>query len=520
VLNAKLENKQEVIVLDFGSQYTQLIARRLRELNVYSKIVPCTTPYKFNANTVAVILSGGPSSVLEDDAPEFDVKWLESNLPVLAICYGLQLVVQLLGGKLSQGTSREYGPANIKIFEEDLIFKGIPIDTPLSVWMSHGDHVTKIPDGYRVLASSDGAPFAAIASNDNMITGLQFHPEVLHTNHGMQILRNFICRITQITPSWTSTNMMHECLDYINKNVPESGNVICGLSGGVDSTVAAALVHKVIGERLHCIFVDNGLLRKGESDKVIATLGTEGLGLKIHRIDASERFVNELKGITDPEQKRKIIGRIFIEVFEEESHKISNVTHLVQGTLYPDVIESVSHTGPSAKIKTHHNVGGLPEKMKLKLIEPLRDLFKDEVRKMGFEMGLPHSSLMRQPFPGPGLAVRILGGVNPYHLEILRNADDIFLSEIKSAGLYHQLWQSFCVLLPIKSVGVMGDGRTYEEVIALRAVTSEDGMTANWAYLPEELLRKVSSRIINEIKGINRVVQDISSKPPATIEWE
>jgi len=512
--------KHKIIVLDFGSQYTQLIARRLRELGVYTEVLPCHADVKLEG-VAGVILSGGPASVTGPDAPPFHTEWLYSAVPILGVCYGLQLMVSHFGGAVEQGTSREYGPASISIESgAGQLFDGFLAGESTVVWMSHGDHAIGVPSGFRLLASSAGAPIAAIGDDARKIYGIQFHPEVNHSLRGTEILANFVFKICQVEATWTPACIVESSVAAIGSVVPPNSQVICGLSGGVDSSVAAVLVHKVIGERLHCIFVDNGLLRHNESQQVVDLLGPNGLGLNIHLVNAQKRFLTELAGVIDPEQKRKIIGRVFIEVFEEEAERIKNVSHLVQGTLYPDVIESVSHRGPSATIKTHHNVGGLPDRMKLKLIEPLRELFKDEVRRIGKTLGMPARVLERQPFPGPGLAVRIIGEITDEKLATLRKADFIFMEEIQAANLYNELWQSFCVLLPVKSVGVMGDGRTYEEVIALRAVTSQDGMTADWAYLPEWLLRKVSSRIINEVRGINRVVMDISSKPPSTIEWE
>lgn len=511
--------KQKIIVLDFGSQYTQLIARRLRELGVYSEVLPCYSELKYDG-VAGIILSGGPASVTGPDAPPFHTEWLNLGIPLLGICYGLQLMVLHFGGSVEQGTSREYGPASIKVESSEALFDGFSVGESTMVWMSHGDHASRIPAGFKLLASSAGAPIAAIGDETRRMYAIQFHPEVNHSVRGTEILANFVFKICAVEANWTPACIVESSTASVSAVVSPTAQVICGLSGGVDSSVAAVLVHKVVGERLHCIFVDNGLLRHNEAEQVVAMLGPKGLGLNIHLVNAQKRFLSELAGVVDPEQKRKIIGRVFIEVFEEEAERIKNVTHLVQGTLYPDVIESVSHRGPSATIKTHHNVGGLPERMKLALIEPLRELFKDEVRRIGRTLGMPENVLERQPFPGPGLAVRILGDITDERLATLRKADHIFMEEVKAAGLYTTLWQSFCVLLPVKSVGVMGDGRTYEEVIALRAVTSHDGMTADWAYLPEGLLRKVSSRIINEVHGINRVVMDISSKPPATIEWE
>lgn len=510
---------KKVLVLDFGSQYTQLIARRLRELGVYSEVKPCDTSFD-PEGIQALILSGGPASVSDEDAPDFDDRWFSVGCPILGICYGLHLIVNHFGGALGQGVSREYGPADIEVVDNSMLFDSFSTGDLSTVWMSHGDHAESLPSGFTILAKSEGAPIAALGCAERRVFGLQFHPEVVHSVRGTELLGNFLFKVCGLEPSWTPACMIESSSAAIRAMVGAGDQVICGLSGGVDSSVAAVLVNRVLGDRLHCIFVDNGLVRHNEAQRVYEMLGPDGLGLNLHMVDAKHKFLSQLEGVTDPEQKRKIIGRVFIEVFEEEAEKIPNVTHLVQGTLYPDVIESVSHRGPSATIKTHHNVGGLPERMKLKLIEPLRELFKDEVRKIGRELGMPDEVIDRQPFPGPGLAVRILGEITEEKLAKLRKADVIFLEEIKAAGYYKKLWQSFCVLLPIKSVGVMGDGRTYEEVIALRAVHSQDGMTADWSYLPEDLLRKTSTRIINNVKGVNRVVLDISSKPPSTIEWE
>jgi len=514
--------QDKVLVLDFGSQYTQLIARRIRELGVYSEVIPCNkNPKEIALEEVrAIILSGGPSSVTDKDAPTFNSAWLELKLPVLGVCYGMQLLTHLLGGELGQGESREYGHSVVSIKNNSTLFSGFDLDEKISVWMSHGDHVVRMPKGFMLLADSPGAPAAAMADEKNKIYAVQFHSEVVHTPRGKEILSNFLFKVVGLSKNWTPGNFIEQSLKQISSLVKPNENVICGLSGGVDSSVAAVLVDKALGGKLYCIFVDNGLLRKNEAEQVMQQLGPNGLGLNIKLVKAGEHFLRELKGVSDPETKRKIIGRVFIEIFEEEAKKIPNVSYLVQGTLYPDVIESLSVRGPSATIKTHHNVGGLPEKMKLKLIEPFRELFKDEVRTLGRELRIEESILLRQPFPGPGLAVRILGDLTEERLNLLREADAIFTEEIRAEGLYETIWQSFAVLLPVKSVGVMGDGRTYEQTIALRAVYSEDGMTADWCYLPQDLLRRVSNRIINEVKGINRVVYDISSKPPATIEWE
>jgi len=519
--------KASVIVLDFGSQYTQLLARRVRELKVLSEIHPCTMdphsldPEKLGLSSVkAIILSGSPCSVTDENAPEFNPEWLNLGIPVLGVCYGMQLICHVLGAKLFKEESREYGLATLEVVNNEDLFYGFDLSEKTPVWMSHGDHVEAPPEGFKLLAKSPGAPTAAIGNAEKRIYCLQFHPEVVHSPRGTEILSNFIFKIAGCEENWSAADFIEEAVQKVRDTVPEGKNVICGLSGGVDSTTAAVLVDRAIGKRLHCIFVDNGLLRKDEGDQVEKALGKDGLGLQVTRVNAGKKFLDALQGVTEPEKKRKIIGRVFIEVFDEEAKRISNVSHLVQGTLYPDVIESVCVGGPSATIKTHHNVGGLPEKMQLKLIEPFRELFKDEVRTFGKSLQIPQKLLDRQPFPGPGLAVRVIGEVTEQRLKILREADHIFHEEILAEGLYDSIWQSFAVLLPLKSVGVMGDNRTYEETIALRAVYSEDGMTADWCYLPQEVLQRSSGRIINEVKGINRVVLDISSKPPSTIEWE
>ncbi|HEV3038221.1 MAG TPA: glutamine-hydrolyzing GMP synthase [Candidatus Angelobacter sp.] len=514
--------EQSIVILDFGSQYTQLIARRIRELKVFSVVLPCTASLdEMRAyHPVGIILSGGPFSVYDPDAPPADERVFSLGQPVLGVCYGLHFITQKLGGTVKPGAKREYGHAEVQISGESQLFKGLP--GSLNVWMSHGDEAQKLPSGFSIVASSSNA-LAAIQDESRRIWAVQFHPEVHHTKRGTDLLRNFVYGICGARPEWTPQHFIHEAIRQIKETAGEPGRAICALSGGVDSAVAATLVHRALGERLTCVFVNNGVLRKNEFQKVQQTL-KEKLGLNLVAVDASERFLTKLAGVIDPEKKRKIIGNEFIEVFDGEAHRIERlagkVEWLVQGTLYPDVIESRSVRGPSQTIKTHHNVGGLPEKMKLKLIEPLKDLFKDEVRKIGRELGIPEEVLQRQPFPGPGLAVRILGEVTREHVSLLQEADDIVVSEIKAAGLYSHLWQSFAVLLPVMSVGVMGDQRTYAYTCAIRAVHSEDGMTADWAPLPYEVLKKISNRIVNEVRGINRVVYDVTSKPPGTIEWE
>ncbi len=511
---------EAVLILDFGSQYTQLIARRVRELGVYSEVKPCTLAFDPDLvqNYRAIILSGGPASVTDADAPKFDQKWIETDKPVLGICYGLQLLALRAGAILAQGASREYGKAHIKIVSDSPLFKDFEQGEETQVWMSHGDHVDSMPAGYKLLASSSGAPVCAFGSDEKKIYALQFHPEVVHSVKGTQLLSNFLFEVSGLKGGWKPEDFLESTIARIRSQVGDNAQAICAISGGVDSTVAAVIVSKAIGDRLHCVFVDNGLLREGEAKQVEERYKQLNLNLKV--VDASDEFLAALSGVSDPEQKRKIIGKKFIDIFDREAARFPNATHLVQGTLYPDVIESESVKGPSAVIKSHHNVGGLPEHMKLKLIEPLREMFKDEVRKVGLSLGLSKELIERQPFPGPGLAVRCLGEVTKLQLMLLRKADKIFLEEVRAAGLYTSVWQSFAVIIPVRSVGVMGDGRTYEDTIVLRAVSSQDGMTADWVYFPEELLRKVSSRIVNEVKGVNRVVLDISSKPPATIEWE
>ena len=513
---------QTIVILDFGSQYTQLIARRIREQNVFSVVLPCTAPLaEIQAlNPLGIILSGGPSSVYDSDAPVADPKVLELGVPVLGICYGLHFIVHHLGGKVRSAGKREYGHAEVTIEDgATALFNGLP--PTLAVWMSHGDEALELPAGFRRVAVSANA-LAGIANQERRIWAVQFHPEVHHTPLGPQLIRNFIFSICGAAGDWTPAHFIESTVAAIRKKVG-AGHVICGLSGGVDSSVAAVLVHKAIGSQLTCIFVNNGVLRKNEFVNVQKNL-RDKLGLHIVAVDASERFLTKLAGVTEPEKKRKIIGGEFIAVFDDEATRIAKETGgvdwLVQGTLYPDVIESSSVKGPSQTIKSHHNVGGLPLGMKLKLIEPLRDLFKDEVRRIGRDLQMPDDILGRQPFPGPGLAVRILGEVTPERVALLQEADEIVVAEIKAAGLYNSIWQSFAVLLPVMSVGVMGDQRTYAYTCAVRAVHSEDGMTADWTELPYEVLKRISSRIVNEVRGINRVVYDITSKPPGTIEWE
>jgi GMP synthase (glutamine-hydrolysing) len=515
-----MADRQLVLILDFGGQYTQLIARRIRELKVYCEIAPYDVPLaRIRALAPrAIVLSGGPSSCYDDGAPTASAELFDLGIPTLGICYGVQLAVLLLGGKVEPAQDREYGRAQLSVNDAADLFYGFAGE-PIPVWMSHGDRVVKLPDGMTVLGTSTGSPAAAVADRARRFYGVQFHPEVAHTPRGSEILGNFLFRIAGCTPSWTMPAFAEQSVAAIRAQVGDSGRVLLGLSGGVDSAVAAALTHRAIGDRLCCIFVDNGLLRAGEAQSVEAVFRQE-FKVDLRVVAAAERFFRRLAGVTDPEQKRKAIGQEFIAVFEEEGRAIGGARFLAQGTLYPDVIESLSVRGPSATIKTHHNVGGLPEKMNLKLVEPLRELFKDEVRELGSELGLPRHILMRQPFPGPGLAVRVLGEVTRERCELLRAADSIIDEEIRAAGLYESIWQSFGVLLPVRTVGVQGDARTYANVLALRAVHSKDGMTADWVPLPYDLLGTIANRIINEVRAINRVVYDISSKPPATIEWE
>ncbi|NNL87028.1 MAG: glutamine-hydrolyzing GMP synthase [Myxococcales bacterium] len=511
--------RERILILDFGSQYTQLIARRIREAEVYCEIHPPQLSLdEIRAfGPAGIVLSGGPASVFAPGAPQPDPKLLEVGVPVLGICYGFQWLAQQLGGVVEPAGSHEYGSAEVEIKEKDEIFQRISARS-LKVWMSHGDVVRRLPDGFRVLATSEASPFAAVRHRERPIYGLQFHPEVMHTQLGEQVLENFSRTVCHCGAGWNMAAFVSSAIEGIREQVG-AGRAVCGLSGGVDSAVAAALVHRAIGDRLTCIFVDHGLLRAGEREEVETTFRNH-LAVPLVTVDAEASFLSALTGVEDPEEKRRRIGHRFIEVFDREAERLGEVDFLVQGTLYPDVIESVSVRGPSATIKTHHNVGGLPETMKLDLVEPLRELFKDEVREAGRQLGLPESMVGRHPFPGPGLAIRILGEVTAERLDILRRADAIFLEELRRAELYDEVWQAFAVFLPIQSVGVMGDGRTYENAIALRSVSSTDAMTADWSRLPHEVLARASSRITNEVRGVNRVVYDISSKPPATIEWE
>jgi GMP synthase (glutamine-hydrolysing) len=520
-----VNHSESILVLDFGGQYSQLIARRVREIGVFSELYPFNIPIERikEMKPKGIIFSGGPSSVYEAGAPHSSPEIFNLGIPVLGICYGLQVVAYQLGGEVDASAKREYGMATVSIDDtSDLFADIVPQDSSAgniaTVWMNHGDRLAKLPAGFERIGHTGNSPICAIRDKARRIYGVQFHPEVVHTPGGKTMISNFVYRICGCKGGWDAGSIIDMAIQNIRANVGKQ-NVICALSGGVDSSVLAVLLHKAIGGQLFCIHINNGLMRKNESEKVVQ-LYRDAYRFNLDYVDASTIFLDQLKGVTDPEQKRKIIGRLFIEIFEAEAQKIGEVGFLAQGTLYPDVIESVSFKGPSHTIKTHHNVGGLPEKMKLKLIEPFRELFKDEVRAVGKTLGLPHDFIVRHPFPGPGLAVRILGEITEEKLALVREADDIFIEEIRNAGIYESIWQAFAVLLPVQTVGVMGDQRTYERVIALRAVSSADAMTADWSMIPHEILARVSSRIVNEVRGINRVVYDISSKPPSTIEWE
>jgi GMP synthase (glutamine-hydrolysing) len=508
--------QEKIIILDFGSQYTQLIARRVRELNVYCEIHPYNHLPEFDASVKGIIFSGSPYSVRQEDAPQIEFHKIHGKLPLLAVCYGAQYLAHRSGGEVIPSTIREYGRANLQfIREQHPLLKNIPKDS--QVWMSHGDTIAEIPDEFEVIASTDTVKVAAFQINGSKTYGIQFHPEVTHSTDGKQLLENFLVDICGCSQDWTPDSFIETTIASLREKIGDD-KVVLGLSGGVDSSVAAVLLHHAIGKNLHCIFVDNGLLRKNEFEQVLDSY--KHMGLNVRGVDSKDRFLSQLAGIEDPEKKRKTIGRVFIEVFDDAAHEVQDVKWLGQGTIYPDVIESVSVKGPSATIKSHHNVGGLPDFMKLKVVEPLNTLFKDEVRKVGKALGIDDVILGRHPFPGPGLAIRILGDITPEKVAILQEADSIYINSLKSSGWYDKVWQAGAIFLPVRSVGVMGDERTYENVICLRAVGSVDGMTADWSHLPYELLAKISNEIINNVKGINRVVYDISSKPPATIEWE
>ena len=507
---------EQIQILDFGSQYTQLIARRVRELNVYCEIHPYNNPPDITSSVKGIILSGGPCSVLDKDAPDMDLSNLYGRIPVLGICYGAQLIAKKSGGEVLPSKIREYGRAKLnKVDQHNALLKEIEIES--QVWMSHGDTISTLPENFDIIASTESVKIGAYKVKNEDTYGIQFHPEVTHTEHGKDILRNFVVHICGCSQDWTPDVFIESTVENLKKQLG-SEKVVMGLSGGVDSSVAATIIHRAIGKNLHCIFVDNGLLRHEEFEQVLDSY--KGMGLNVKGVDAKAQFYKALKGKQDPEEKRKAIGRTFIEIFDEEAHKISNVTWLGQGTIYPDVIESVSVKGPSATIKSHHNVGGLPDFMKLKIVEPLNTLFKDEVRLVGKNLGIDHKILGRHPFPGPGLGIRILGEITEEKVRIVQEVDHIFIQGLKDHGLYDTVWQALAVLLPVQSVGVMGDERTYENVVSLRAVASHDGMTADWCHLPYEFLSEMSNKIINSVKGVNRVVYDISSKPPATIEWE
>lgn len=516
---------EKVLILDFGSQYTQLIARRIREQRVFCEIVPCSVASPGSDLNVlleprpkAIILSGGPSSVYADTGPKVDPRLFQAGVPVLGICYGLQAMAQALGGKVESSMSREYGMTALKVLKPEGVLSKFSSGEDIDVWMSHGDRISVLPPGFEILAISDNTPYCVVSDSARNLHGIQFHPEVSHTPRGMEMIASFLFNIAGITPAWTPSSFVEDAVARVRSQIGD-GRAICGLSGGVDSSVAAVICHQAIGDRLTCVFVDNGLLRLGEFEYVQSVF-REHFGVKLVAVNARDRFTSALVGVTDPEQKRKIIGRIFIDVFDEEARRSSDARFLVQGTIYPDVIESVATNGPASKIKSHHNVGGLPDRMNLQLCEPLRALFKDEVRAAGYALGMPKEFIRRQPFPGPGLAIRCVGEITEPRLESLRRADAVLDAEVRHAGLYESLWQSFCVLLPVRTVGVMGDERTYDEICSVRAVHSQDGMTASWAKLPHDLLERVSTRIVNEVPGINRVVYDITSKPPSTIEYE
>lgn len=515
-----MEKHDLIVVLDFGAQYSMLIARRVRECNVYSELLPYNTPLEElqKKDVKGIILSGGPSSVYEKDAPKLDPRILTSGIPILGICYGMQLMAKELGGEVKGEQSREYGKTQLIIDDHTNLFAGL--NSEITSWMSHGDTVTKLPEGFKILAHTQNTKIAAFGNKEKKLYGVQFHPEVVHTENGIEIIKNFVYIICGCEATWTTKSFIERAIEKVRNTVGKE-KILLGLSGGVDSTTVAVLLHKAVGDQLTCVFIDQGFMRKNEAKKIVEMF-TKNFKINLIHVDASQRFFEKLKGVTDPEKKRHIIGNEFIYTFEEEAKKLGKIPFLAQGTLYPDVIESAvkGQTSNAARIKTHHNVGGLPEKMNFKLVEPLKKLFKDEVRALARELGVPEEIITRQPFPGPGLAIRIIGEVTPERVRILQDVDDIVVTEVKNAGYYTKVWQSFAVLLPIRTVGVMGDKRTYLNTVAIRAVTSNDAMTADWARLPYELLERISNRIINETPEVNRVVYDISSKPPATIEWE